>query len=395
MTPNEKWNADWVWLDYITPSIENIEFKSTKIIGIRDEEKNRWGLFRKSFELPKAFSSDSVKECLFKITADSRYKLFINGEFVGRGIYRCNKLNWYYDYYNVTKYLKAEKNIICVIVQYFGENCCWYEKYPDGGLRNGLIGKGFLSFELKIALNEMKNKKTETISVISDDSVRGHICKAWKQNLNRPWFGLPFIEDFNSNQFPHEWLNIDYDDSDDNGWDHLLKLVNNDLWPNLTKCDIPRMSEEKIQAKSIISAGTIEPFFDEEDIKDSYTEGEEPIDSFMELMMSDYKEVDHSIINQWNENKLINLNISEEIKGITFDMGREVTGFIFFEIETDCKDIVIDIGFSESLNDQKDILRSKYRPTFKFSSRYICQKAKEGMVYVRWQLLEIMNYMVF
>ncbi|MBD3352886.1 MAG: hypothetical protein GF364_15490, partial [Candidatus Lokiarchaeota archaeon] len=143
-----KLNAEWIWLDYITPHMITDAFRSFKMQGIKDEEKNRWALFRHTFSLNTDVKNKSNEiNGKLKITADSRYKLYLNGTYIGRGIYRCNKHNWYYDEYDVSSELKPGKNLICVIVHYFGEVCSWYEQFPDGGLGNKFLGKGSLMFE--------------------------------------------------------------------------------------------------------------------------------------------------------------------------------------------------------------------------------------------------------
>jgi len=68
----------------------------------------------KSFRLP------SVASAQLAITADTRYRLFINGAWVNDGPCRSWPDSYQYDVIDVTPYLKAGENEIRVIAKYFG-----------------------------------------------------------------------------------------------------------------------------------------------------------------------------------------------------------------------------------------------------------------------------------
>nr|MDO8118269.1 hypothetical protein [Candidatus Sigynarchaeota archaeon] len=130
--------ARWIWLDYITPWTQEDLFTPQRIVGLLPSEKNRWGLFRRTFMLP---DDCDVSGATISITVDSRYKLFVNGAYVGRGIYRCNRFNWYYDEYDISSMLRPGKNVIAILATYFGEHMSWYEKFMHGGVSRVSLGK--------------------------------------------------------------------------------------------------------------------------------------------------------------------------------------------------------------------------------------------------------------
>ena len=68
----------------------------------RPNEKNRWFLFRKTFELAGAPTRRRLS-----ITVDGRYVLYVNGERIGRGPVRCSPLFQRYDDYDLAGVLTA------------------------------------------------------------------------------------------------------------------------------------------------------------------------------------------------------------------------------------------------------------------------------------------------
>src|SRR5262245_28634722 len=83
--------------------------------GRRDDGRNRWYLFRRSFTLPGTADSGWLT-----ITVDGRYQLFVNGERVGRGPARCDPLHQRTDTYDIRDRLRPGENVIGVLVHVYG-----------------------------------------------------------------------------------------------------------------------------------------------------------------------------------------------------------------------------------------------------------------------------------
>lgn len=373
------WEADWIWLDYITPAIINNPFRGLKEIGVLDSEKNRWGLFRKQFELPKDYvkgDENKSQNATLTISVDSRYKLYLNGQYVGRGIYRCNRFNWYYDEYDVSDFLKPGENVIAVIAQYFGKNLAWYETLVEGGLARATGSKGQLIFELSI-----NSRGKSKVVAKSDKYVRGYILHAYEHTLKQAWIGLPYLEIFDAKRFPSDWNSVDFDDSDEL-WDHAKVLHMGNTWPQLVPCDIPRLEESRSYTDKIINAGKVETFFDDEDIKDSQLPGEEPIDFFMQHAFSPIdgtktEEFD-SGFDMTKENPELSFDINaDKTIGLVLDLEKVMSGFLFFEFESSSDDVLLDIGWSERLDDSKERPFPHYKPyKMKYGMQY---KGKKGL----------------
>ena len=82
------------------------------------EDKNAPGimLFRREYDL-----SDEIKSCVVNISADTRYKLYVNGEFAEFGPARGDDQVWFYDTVDITRHMKKGKNCIGVAVLRYPE----------------------------------------------------------------------------------------------------------------------------------------------------------------------------------------------------------------------------------------------------------------------------------
>ena len=84
---------------------------SSKWISVPNTEGGHYGiyLFRKSFDLDSKATTFPIY-----ISADNRYKLYINGELVGTGPAKGDLFNWNFDIIDLAQYLKKGKNTIAV-----------------------------------------------------------------------------------------------------------------------------------------------------------------------------------------------------------------------------------------------------------------------------------------
>ena len=84
-----------------------------KWISVPDTDGSKYGiyLFRKNFVLEVKADSFPVY-----ISADNRYKLYVNGELVGTGPAKGDLFNWNFDNIDIAAYLKIGKNTIAVKV---------------------------------------------------------------------------------------------------------------------------------------------------------------------------------------------------------------------------------------------------------------------------------------
>jgi len=109
--------------------------------------------FRKSFDLTTV-----PAEFIIHISADNRYRLFVNGQAVCFGPARCDLGHWFYESIDIAPFLKPGKNLLAAVVWNFGEDKPW----AQFTLKTALIVQGNSAAEQIINTNAswkvLKNK---------------------------------------------------------------------------------------------------------------------------------------------------------------------------------------------------------------------------------------------
>ncbi len=99
---NNHWNAQWI----THPNASVLEY------GVFH--------FRKNFKL-----TDVPSEFIIHVSADNRYRLFVNGVPVSFGPARGDLANWYYESIDIAGFLKPGNNLLASVVWNFGEEKPW------------------------------------------------------------------------------------------------------------------------------------------------------------------------------------------------------------------------------------------------------------------------------
>src|SRR2546430_12326028 len=81
----------------------------------QQQSYNVYACFRRRFAITNSVSAASIR-----ITADSRYDLYVNGQFVGHGPVRSWPSPWPVDQYEVGHLLRPGQNVIAVLAHHFG-----------------------------------------------------------------------------------------------------------------------------------------------------------------------------------------------------------------------------------------------------------------------------------
>jgi len=100
-----------------------------------DAPRNEFGvyLFRKEIELETA-----PERFVVHVTADARYRLFVNGESVSFGPQRSDRWVWHFETVDLARWLKPGKNVIAARVWSYGD----YMSYSIEGVRTGFLLQG-------------------------------------------------------------------------------------------------------------------------------------------------------------------------------------------------------------------------------------------------------------
>ncbi|WP_394770680.1 family 78 glycoside hydrolase catalytic domain [Lacisediminihabitans sp.] len=153
-------------------------------------------LYRRTFALDEVPATAPSR-----LTADSRYVLFVNGTEVGRGPIRSQPRRMRYDEHDLAPFLVTGENTIAILVTYYGHaTAFWQPAIANGGLGTDAL----LVFEARLGERLL----------VSDDSWRVSRSDAWSTFAHGPLDGVP-VESLDARLLPSDWAQSGFDDS---GW---------------------------------------------------------------------------------------------------------------------------------------------------------------------------------
>ena len=152
-------------------------------------------LFRKEFTL-----NTKPEKFLIHVSADNRYKLYVNGKYVCNGPSRSYLFSWNFESVNIASYLQPGKNLISAIVWNFSE----YRPLAQISGQIGLIVQGNSTAESIV--------NTDTTWNVYDDVA----YKPLPVDLNQ-YYAMGAGEYFESENHPWNWMDNDFNMP---GWKH-------------------------------------------------------------------------------------------------------------------------------------------------------------------------------
>lgn len=198
------WEAKWI--TYPTAGLKNYEVFH----------------FRKRFQLetvPKSF--------VVHISADSRYKFFINGKMIGLGPARSDLAHWYFDTYDLAPYLNKGENILAALIWNQGE----YNALSQHSYRTGLIMQGNSAQEAIINTDERWK-------VFKDTAYTPIVFKPSDPRLFWQYYVAGALDSVRAAVYPWNWEKAGFNDSDwrsaKNSGNGTPDGIENHNWWNLT-----------------------------------------------------------------------------------------------------------------------------------------------------------------
>ncbi|TLS49011.1 alpha-L-rhamnosidase [Paenibacillus antri] len=213
----------------------------TKIIWFPDEvethfeqPKNAFCLFRKTFEAPAGVSAARVRAF-----ADSRYRLSINGTYVGRGPCRSDPRRQVVDELDAAAYIRPGINVVSVLALHYGYG----------------TGQSIHRIPALVVEVELTTADGERLVIPSDESWKCRPAAAYDRSAPRVNGCQGPIEIFDSRAELPGWERPEFDDS---GW-AAAKGRGTKLSPfwNWTKREIPPLEEGEAAAKVVAWRGTL------------------------------------------------------------------------------------------------------------------------------------------
>jgi alpha-L-rhamnosidase len=192
--------------------------------------------FRKNFELtsiPEHFS--------INVSADNRYKLYVNGKYISNGPARSDVMHWNFETIDIAPYLHTGTNLIAAVVWNFGEDMPWAQMSS----KTGFIIQG-------------NTPLTQTVN--TNNTWKVYENKAYKplpadNKKLQTFFVVGAGEIVDGREYPWNWEQTTFDDS---AWKKATVLekgmpygVGSGAAWYLTPRTIPRMEESKQQFYSI------------------------------------------------------------------------------------------------------------------------------------------------
>ena len=167
----------------------------------RDGPRNAWYLYRGIVELENV-----PRQARLRISTDGRYRLHVNGIYVGRGPVRSSPEYQRYDVHEIGALLHPGRNVLAVLAHVYGMDTAWYERSRSCWQRT--FGDGGLWCCLSLESAE------GTLWWGTDASWRVTRSQAWREDVPTSGWGQDFIEDFDARAIPANWHTLDYDDRD-------------------------------------------------------------------------------------------------------------------------------------------------------------------------------------
>ena len=206
-------NSNWIWI----PSWSD-----------EDKKIPRTVLFRKNIEL-----AEIPQKAELEISADTRYKLYINSDLVEVGPSKGDKSIWFKDHLDITRYLKKGTNILAVIVLRYPEN-------PMDG-NHGMFRTATPGLYVK---GKITTADAQEISLDAEDSWKCKVNKNVSFIREEERFAPLIIhENASGNAEIFGWKTSEYDDS---SWESAKPYINVEIHQavspgNLQKRTIPYM----------------------------------------------------------------------------------------------------------------------------------------------------------
>jgi hypothetical protein len=161
-------------------------------------------VFRNTFQVEKV--EDSI---LVYVSADNRYRLFVNGKEVAHGPARGTLHHWRYEKLNISPYLKPGENLIAAEVFNLGEH------RPVGQLSHKTAfifqAEGRLGDQLNTGIANWKVRKNSAYSAIEVT-----------RDMVVDYYVAGPCDSIQAALYPWGWENLEFDDS---GWQATKNII--------------------------------------------------------------------------------------------------------------------------------------------------------------------------
>ncbi|MAE64612.1 MAG: hypothetical protein CMJ18_10130 [Phycisphaeraceae bacterium] len=326
------WHAKWIW--------------KRDLCRLR----NVYLYARKTFELAVEPTAARLACC-----ADSRYRLWVNGSYAGRGPVRSDPRWQYYDVYTDLP-LVTGRNVIAFDVHYMGEGSLVYVLGPGGLLcqLDGTCDGG-------------------PVQVGTDESWRVMWSDAWSPETPRMNIMRGFIENHDAAREPQGWREPDFDDSP---WARaeVLGPVGIAPWTSLVERDIPMLREHEVFPDKVLDTKSFRmlPGYRREQRNICFQIARRQLTP---LEDGDLDGVEN--VRVWGPAcGVVRGTRDRQGVSVLLDFGQEVSGFPTIRLSTEQEGVIVDFAYSEFLtNGTVDTMSAEARGYY--ADRYHTRKGSQ------------------
>ncbi len=245
------WNARWIWAAPAPPPHSPIEPASLP----PRELWNRFCYLRRGFELASIAGIVPAR-----VTADSRFVLYMNGVEVARGPARSIPARLAWMEVDLAPYLRRGRNALAALVRFYGSPGPWWLPAPPS------LQLGFGSFAFE----------APALGLASDSSWKGRPAPYRPDIAAAPRLPQVPVEILDGSSVPPGWTGADFDDS---GWEAAVELSAGTMAPNRMRIPVepyPAMEPDEIApltsvavSLTVLSRRSV-PAHDAADPRDAY-----------------------------------------------------------------------------------------------------------------------------
>lgn len=265
--------------------------------------------FRKTVTLPAKPESAPIR-----LSADSRYQLWVNGEFVCRGPARYYPEHVCVDEVDIAPFLRGGSNVLAILVHHYGENTYDYIHVGQGGL----------------ALQGTARCGSQLIGFKTDESWRVLQHPCWEPNTVRLNSRLGFQEMYDARRVPgFAWTTAGFDD---HSWQSAIRLSGGQIrWSGEEKRDVPFLLEQFERFALVRSAHVVR----------SPSNADTPRNLAAEVravqVLHEAPDIGQHVQSAIKTGKAMTLDPLPEGQSLAllFELPKQQTGFPFLEIESE------------------------------------------------------------
>ena len=209
-----------------------MRLEGSKWIWCEDHRPNIYCCARGHISLPAPPARGRIS-----VVADSRYQLWVNGEYVGQGPTPFKRPHVFFDSFDVTSRLRVGANVVAILGNYHGAAHCTYTPGPPGIL----------------ARLEVTDTDGNSRDLATNGNWRVLRLEAYQQDVPRRTWATAWCEYYDARLAPADWQGVGFDDS---SWPRACEVAHGSI--TLQPRMVPPLEEFRAHPVAIAGVWTTE-----------------------------------------------------------------------------------------------------------------------------------------